>query len=127
MVGGTLLGAMRSGDLLSHDDDIDFAFWCDKSDPQDVTLVTFGLERELAAAGYTVVRHSHTPTWRSSSSPPTGHGLLHRHLRRLPREDGLYNQPFALRGELPRAELLPTRPLEVRGVALPAPQCRSRG
>jgi LicD family protein len=67
IVGGTLLGAMRSGDLLPHDDDIDFAFWCDKSDPQDVTLVSFELERRLVAAGYTV-SGTVTLIWRSSIS-----------------------------------------------------------
>jgi len=121
MVGGTLLGAMRSGDLLSHDDDIDFAFWCDKSDPQDVTLVTFGLERELAAAGYTVVRHSHAHLEVVFFTPDGGTDCYIDIFAGYHGEDGLYNQPFALRGELPRAELLPTRPLEVRGVALPAP------
>jgi SAM-dependent methyltransferase len=121
IVGGTLLGAMRSGELLPHDDDIDFAFWCDKSDPQDMTLVSFTLERQLVGDGYTVVRHSHTHLeivyFTSEGSTDyyidifTGYHSA----------DGLYNQPFALRGTLAREDLIPTKDMEVGGVALPAP------
>ena len=83
IVGGTLLGAMRSGDLLPHDDDIDFAFLVPESDPQDVTLVSFELERQLARLGYTVVRHSHAHLEIVVLHRRGRHGLLHRHLRRL--------------------------------------------
>lgn len=121
MVGGNLLGAMRSGNLLPHDDDIDFAFWCDKSDPQDVSLVGFEVERQLERAGYTVVRHSHAHLELVFF---TSEGDLDYYIDVFTgyhSEDGLYNQPFAMRVELPRASLLPTKDLEVGGVPLPAP------
>lgn len=121
IVGGSLLGAMRSGALLPHDDDIDFAFLCDKSDPQDVTLVSFELERRLTGVGYTIVRHSHAHL---EIVFFTDEGSIDYYIDIFTgyhSEDGRYNQPFALRGDLARSDLLPTKPLQVGGVALPAP------
>jgi hypothetical protein len=121
IVGGTLLGAMRTGELLAHDDDIDFAFWCDKTDPQDVTLLSFDLQRQLEAAGYTVVRHSHTHLEMVFF---TAEGSIDYYIDVFTgyhSADGLYNQPFALRGRLALEDLLPTRQLEVSGVPLAAP------
>ena len=109
IVGGTLLGAMRSGDLLSHDDDIDFAFWCAESDPQRVALVTFELERQLDAAGYTVVRHSHAHLEVVFFTAEGSTDCYIDIFAGYHSEDGLYNQPFALRGELPAGRPAPDR------------------
>jgi hypothetical protein len=121
IVGGTLLGAMRSGQLLGHDDDIDFAFWCDKTDPQDVSLVSFELERRLEGAGHTVVRHSHAHLELIFFTDDGGIDFYIDIFTGYHTEDGLYNQPFALRGELALEDLLPTKDVEVAGVSLPAP------
>ena len=121
IVGGTLLGAMRSGTLLPHDDDIDFAFLCEKSHPEDVSLVSFELERQLRSAGYTVVRHSHAHL---EIVYFTDEGSIDYYIDIFTgyhSADGLYNQPFALRGTLDRRDLVPTRPIEVAGVSLPGP------
>jgi SAM-dependent methyltransferase len=121
MVGGTLLGAMRSGDLLPHDDDIDFALLTERADPQDVTLIGFRLERQLAGAGYTVVRHSHAHLEIVFFTKEGGTDYYIDIFTSYYSDDGLYNQPFALRGELARDDLVPTRELEVGGISLPAP------
>jgi SAM-dependent methyltransferase len=121
IVGGSLLGAMRTGSLLPHDDDIDFAFWCDRTNVEDVSLVSFELERRLQEQGYTVVRHSHAHLELVFF---TDEGSIDYYIDIFTgyhSADGLYNQPFALRGELPKSQLLPTKTLEVSGVTLPAP------
>lgn len=121
IVGGALLGAMRSGNLLPHDNDVDFAFLCPKSDPQDVTLVSFELERQLAGMGYTVVRHSHAHLEIVFFTNDGGIDYYIDIFTGYYSDDGLYNQPFTLRGELAKSQLLPTMDLDVGGVALPAP------
>ncbi len=120
-VGGTLLGALRNGQLMPHDDDIDLAWLSDRSSLTDVSLASYEMQRRLEADGLTVVRHSlaHLQVTYFDEDGFTDHYIdvftgFHT-------EDGLYNQPFALRGELPRESLVPTSTLEVGGRELPAP------
>ena len=121
IVGGSLLGAMRTGALLPHDDDIDFAFWCDKTDPQDVTLVSFELQRQLESLGYTIVRHSHAHLEIVYFSDEGSTDYYIDVFIGYHSEDGLYNQPFAIRGELAEHDLVPTKMVAVSGINLPAP------
>lgn len=121
LVGGTLLGIVRSGELLPHDDDIDFAYLSDKSDPADLAEESYEMERHLTDAGYAVARHSlaHLELVFFDEEGQVDHyidiftGFFH---------EGLYCQPFALRGdEVVREDLVPTQDILVNGVPLPAP------
>ncbi|MDQ0737040.1 class I SAM-dependent methyltransferase [Arthrobacter agilis] len=58
VTGGTLLGPVRNGRILPHDDDADLAYLSRHTNPSDVALESFGIERTLAAHGYETVRHS---------------------------------------------------------------------
>lgn len=58
IVGGTLLGAVRDGEILPHDDDADIAYLSKHSDPVDLILENNQLHRSLLARGFRVVRHS---------------------------------------------------------------------
>ncbi|CAI9408235.1 LicD family protein [Nocardioides sp. T2.26MG-1] len=55
---GTLLGAVRNGRLIGHDNDVDIAYLSDQPYPVDVVRETFHLERVLRADGWHVRRGS---------------------------------------------------------------------
>nr|WP_275585577.1 methyltransferase domain-containing protein [Blastococcus saxobsidens] len=55
---GTLLGAVRDGDLIPHDDDADLGYLSRHEDPADVVWENLRLSRALVARGYSVLRHS---------------------------------------------------------------------
>ncbi len=55
---GTLLGAVRDGDLIPHDDDADLGYLSRHGHPADVVRENLQLERVLRGRGYSVLRHS---------------------------------------------------------------------
>src|SRR4051812_34244440 len=55
---GTLLGLVRDGRLIAHDDDADLAYLSAHEHPADVVRESYAVERHLRDRGHLVVRHS---------------------------------------------------------------------
>lgn len=55
---GTLLGGVRDGDLIPHDDDADLAYLSGHRHPADVVRENYELARALGECGFAVTRHS---------------------------------------------------------------------
>lgn len=121
IVGGTLLGAVRSNALLPHDDDADLAYLSEHTNPADLALEGFRVGHQLEALGYEVVRHSATHMqlyFRKES------GTLDHYIDVFAAfftEDGQINQPFHVRGEMTREQMLPLSSATIEGRSFPAP------
>lgn len=120
VVGGTLLGAIRKGDLLPHDDDIDLAWVCREDNPLDIAIASLKMERQLVELGYTSIRLglAHLQITFFDDDANTDHyvdiftGFF---------MDGQYGQPFALRGDLKPDDLEPVSTVRIRDLEFPAP------
>jgi hypothetical protein len=55
---GTLLGAVRAGRLIGHDSDADLGYVSRYTEPADVVLESFRIQRDLTALGYRITRYS---------------------------------------------------------------------
>ena len=55
---GTLLGAVREGNFIGHDSDIDLGYVSRRTHPVDVIRESFRLQRELQAQGLLIDRYS---------------------------------------------------------------------
>ncbi|WP_346620002.1 class I SAM-dependent methyltransferase [Blastococcus montanus] len=117
---GTLLGPVREGRLLPHDDDADLAYLSRHEHPADVALESFAVGRLLSAAGYEVVRLSvgHLQVVFSHEGRPDHYVdvfpgfVLGEH----------WLQHFMVRTPARREDLLPPSTVEVAGRQEPAPR-----
>jgi SAM-dependent methyltransferase len=120
VTGGTLLGPVRNGRIMAHDDDADLAYLSRHENPSDVALESFELERLLVAEGYEVVRHS------------SGHLQLMYPGRTVTDRfyldiftyfvcSGWFHGTFHARERAEKVTILPLKPLSVNGRMLPGP------
>ncbi|MFK4729856.1 hypothetical protein ROT00_09235 [Agromyces mediolanus] len=117
ITGGTLLGAIRSGDIIERDDDADVFVYLGEVGPADVSLASYGIQRVLEASGRTVVRHSdaHLQVIMAGER-----GRAHVDVFLGFHHEGSYHQPIAVRGELPVEAILPLGTARLAGREFPA-------
>ncbi len=116
---GNLLGAVRDGRLIGHDNDADVAFLARSSHPVGVILESLTIQREFVEAGWETHRLS-PGTFklypRIDDGPRTGLDVFAAFYF-----DGLLHMMPYVGSPLPRKALLPTSTVTLEGRSLTAP------
>lgn len=116
---GPLLGAVRDGRLIGHDDDVDVAFLARSSHPVGVMLESFALQRLFAVAGWRSIRMS-AGTFKLLPPIEEGTRVGLDVFAAFYFDDTLHIMA-AVAAELPREALIPTSTVVLEGRELPAP------
>ncbi|WP_166997888.1 class I SAM-dependent methyltransferase [Paramicrobacterium fandaimingii] len=121
IVGGTLLGAVRNGDVLAHDDDADTAYLSKYSHPSDIALESFKLQRDLEKLGYWVLRHS-ISHFQVMFTTESGHIDHFVDVFTAFFKEGQFYEPIHIdTDEISLDHIVPTTTLSLGGVELAAP------
>lgn len=119
ITGGTLLGAIRSGDFLPHDDDADVGYVSKAHDRVGVTLESLELERALVRAGFDVRPHSRSHLQVLFSDDA---GRIDHYVDLFPgfTSGERYCQPIAVRTPARGLAILPRTTLRLAGAEVPS-------
>jgi hypothetical protein len=116
---GTLLGAVRNGRLIGHDNDLDIAYVSDHAYPVDVIREAYKIERVLLADGWAVRRGSGSRMnvrLRLDDGSVRFVDVFTAHW-----VEGVLYIPQDTGFELPRGTILPLTTVELLGRQVPAP------
>lgn len=119
VTGGTLLGAIRSGNFLPHDDDADVGYVSKAHDRVGVTLESLELERALVRAGFDVRPHSRSHLQVLFSDDA---GRIDHYVDLFPgfTSGERYCQPIAVRTPARGLAILPRMTLQLAGAEVPS-------
>src|SRR5690625_1685503 len=122
IVGGTLLGGVREGNLLPHDDDADIAYLSEHTNPIDVALEGYRVGRRLEELGYSLMRHSATHMQLHFRDEETHVNYYIDVFAAFFTDDGHINQPFHVRGPMREDQMLPFGTVEIDDFSFPVPR-----
>ncbi|SDS28446.1 Thiopurine S-methyltransferase (TPMT) [Nocardioides scoriae] len=116
---GTLLGAVRSGELIGHDVDADLAYYSEHEHPVDVVRESFAVERALRARGWRVRREN--GGFLALFLPQADGTTRNMDVFTCWRTEGWLYLVHDVRARLPRSAVLPLSTVVLEGRRLPAP------
>ncbi len=116
---GGLLGAVRSGHMIGHDCDLDIAFLSDQTQPADIILESYRLERLVRRHGWSTRRMSGDDfkvVQTMDDGSTIGIDVFGSFY-----VDGVFHLMPETRGELPSQAIVPLSKVELEGRQITAP------